>query len=238
MPSTSCPLLCICATCSSSSSVISLSGHTSGELQQAAGASGGQGQVLVKGLRPSTSGGDSLPDRAQGLGRGWDVGMQLVCEGGGGSTVLRRRSSDGPFSVRPHSQLNLLQGGLGAGVNRPPTPLHAKANGPRAGPPPPSVSSTLTPSPPPTPSAAEWLRPIVALVRERDVRSLVLELVGSATREATRGTWEALFGSEGGRGGQGLLMTSQAQYQMGMVLAVVMALCMFAVLPLAKTVLA
>ncbi len=81
-----------------------------------------------------------------------------------------------------------------------------------------------------------WLRPIIDLARERDVRSLALEVVSSATREATRSTWEALLAgpaaprgsASGGSGGATSLL---AQYRVYVLLSLCVSLVMYALSP-------
>ncbi|KAG2493144.1 hypothetical protein HYH03_008568 [Edaphochlamys debaryana] len=83
-----------------------------------------------------------------------------------------------------------------------------------------------------------WLRQVVELVRERDVRSLAVDVVSTASREATRGAVEGLLQGAGscGAGLSGLsgalvLPPGLSAYKLYMMASLAVSLCMYAISP-------
>lgn len=88
-------------------------------------------------------------------------------------------------------------------------------------------------------NSVAWIQPLLHLAREQDVRSLALDVVKSATREATKSTWETLFsgrltptasGTSSRDAGNATLQTA-AMYRVYAALTVAVSLFMYAVSP-------
>ncbi|GFR51962.1 hypothetical protein Agub_g14485, partial [Astrephomene gubernaculifera] len=139
------------------------------------------------------------------------------------SSNQHARPAQGTLQLHKQHSVNGLAGAAGGGAN-------ASAG---------SLGRTLLAQ---AQAAPPWLRQVVELVRERDVRSLAVDVVKSASREATRGAVEGLLQSSGvgcsrdaGAGGSGsgvLMLPSGAMgYKLYVLATLAVSMCMYALSP-------
>lgn len=223
-------LLSPASSSSSSSSVTSLAGHVganSGRVSAGLGSGGGAHDSAT-----------SVPISIS-LAAGMAAGNAASCSGvdGPAMPVARRNSADslGRFAASLVSS-SLGFGGAAAnpsavaaaagtssgavagrghhhGANH-----HHKANAPRPAPP-------------------VWLKQVADLAREQDIRTLVIDVVKSTTREATRSTIETLV--YGGASGSGASSSSggvtayvrASSYHVSVLLTILISLAMYAMAP-------
>jgi hypothetical protein len=76
-----------------------------------------------------------------------------------------------------------------------------------------------------------WLKQVADLARQKDVRALALDVVTSATREATRSTLETLIQSTGVSSSSVSALLTASKYHMYVLMSVLISLVMYAVAP-------
>eukprot|EP00798_Chlamydomonas_sp_ICE-L_P004940 gene4940-34711_t len=100
-----------------------------------------------------------------------------------------------------------------------------------------SSSVKLNQRMPPPAAQSEWMNDLISLLKERDVRALAVDVVSSATREATRGTIETLMEGlrstkqEGVVASSSMALSNMAMYRLYAFMSMSLALFMYVVSP-------